>query len=234
MFGKARRIEHPMRSENRRRKTALREALVSRACPKREGLKTMKTLKNAIVIALGAAVAIALISAGDGIRAKAQDIVGSLLWDTNAFVRERSTAIATYPTSQTLTGVSLVGAAIGEKGSRWSVVSNPAAGSQASASIAAESGVRHVADCVSFSAGSTTAPVLTALKVNLRDGATGAGTVIRTWQLIIPAATGQNVAPFELCGLNLAGTTNTAMTIEFSASLANLIEAVSLSGFNVQ
>ena len=47
-------------------------------------------------------------------------------------------------------------------------------------------------------------------------------------------ATGQNVAPFELCGLNLAGTTNTAMTLEFSASLANLIQAVSLSGFNVQ
>ena len=159
-------------------------------------MKTLQNdLKTAFALVLGAAVAITLITA-DGFRAKAQDVVASLLWDTAGFVRERSTAVATFPTSQTLTGVSLVGAALAEKGPRWAITSNPAAGSQASASIAAESGVRHVADCVSFSAGSTTAPTLTALKVNLRDGATGAGTVIRTWQLIIPAATGQNVAPF--------------------------------------
>jgi hypothetical protein len=121
-----------------------------------------------------------------------------------------------------------------DKGARWAGVSNPAAGSQATFSIAANAAQRHIADCVGFSAGSTTAPALTALTVNLRDGATGAGTIIHTWQIIIPALTGQNVLPFEFCGLALAGTTNTAMTLEFSASLANLIESVSLSGYNVQ
>ncbi len=111
---------------------------------------------------------------------------------------------------------------------------NPAASSQATASIANEATVRHVADCIGFSAGSTSAPSLTALTVNLRDGATGAGTIIWTTEVVVSAATGQNVAPINVCGLNLAGTTNTAMTFEFSASLTNLIESASVSGFNVQ
>jgi hypothetical protein len=117
---------------------------------------------------------------------------------------------------------------------RLQVRSNPAVSNQATASAAAVAGVRHVADCVSFSAGSTTAPALTALTVNLRDGATGAGTVIWSQQVIIPAATGQNVVPFSLCGLNLRGTANTAMTLEFSALLTNLIESVSLTYYELR
>lgn len=116
---------------------------------------------------------------------------------------------------------------------RWSVTSNPAAGSQATASRAAAVGRRHVADCVSFSAASTTAPQLTALTVNLRDGATGAGTVLWTVQVVAPAVTGQNVAPFVFCGLDLPGSVNTAMTLEFSAALANLIQSVTLAGYDV-
>ena len=155
------------------------------------------------------------------------------LWDTTQWVRAKGSALASMPTSQTLTSRNAVGAALMEKTSRWSVIHNPAAGSQATASIAAEASVRHVADCISFSAGSTTAPALTALTVNLRDGSTGAGTIIWTHQVVISNATGQNTEPFAICGLNLPGTTNTAMTLEWSASLANLIEAVSISGFNV-
>jgi hypothetical protein len=154
-------------------------------------------------------------------------------WDTTQWVRRKVAALATFPTSQTLTSRNIVGAAIMERSSRWSVIHNPAAGTQAVASIAAEGGVRHVADCISFSGGSTTAPALTALTVNLRDGATGAGTIIWTHEIVISNATGQNVAPFSTCGLQLVGTTNTAMTLEYSAGLANLLEAVSVSGVNV-
>lgn len=113
----------------------------------------------------------------------------------------------------------------------FTVTSNPAAGSQATASQAAGgAGVRNVATGLCFSAGSTTAPVLTALTVNLRDGATGAGTIKITFEVIIPAATGQNVAP--VCApVNVIGSANTAMTLEFSASLANLIQSVSLQGY---
>lgn len=133
----------------------------------------------------------------------------------------------------TLTARNNIGALLSEKGGRWAVISSPAVSTQATASIAAEASVKHVADCVSFSGGSTTAPALTALTINLRNGATGAGTVIWTHTVIVSAATGQNVAPFTACGLNLAGTANTAMTLEFSALLTNLFESVSISGFNV-
>jgi hypothetical protein len=149
-------------------------------------------------------------------------------WD-----RYRNSSLANSFLSTARTAINSIGAAQSEKGARWSVFSNPAASSQATASIAAEASVRHVVDCIAFSAASTTAPALTALAVNVRDGATGAGTVIWTYQTAISAVTGQNVAPFSVCGLNLVGTTNTAMTLEFQALLTNLIESVSISGYNV-
>lgn len=156
------------------------------------------------------------------------------LWDGANTQTINGTSIANFPTSQTFTAVNLTGAVLENKGSRWSKVSTPAVSTQASASIAAEASVRHVADCVSFSAGSTTAPALTKLNLNLRDGATGAGTIIKSWTIVIPAATGQNAGPYSFCGLNLAGTTNTAMTAEFSALVTNLFEDVTLTGFNLQ
>lgn len=116
-------------------------------------------------------------------------------------------------------------------GNGFSIFSNPAAGSQATAGQAAGgTGIKNVATMVCFSAASTTAPVLTFLTVNLRDGATGAGTIKWTMQLAIPASTGQNVGPF-CTPVNVVGSANTAMTLEFSASLANLQESVSLQGY---
>jgi hypothetical protein len=125
------------------------------------------------------------------------------------------------------------GSGVIEKGGRWNQTSVPAAGSQATTTRAAGGGQQQVVDCVGFSAGSTTAPALTQLVVNLRDGATGAGTVLASWTVIISAATGQNVAPHSFCGLNIHGTTATAMTIEFSAALANLFENVWMSGYTI-
>jgi hypothetical protein len=149
-------------------------------------------------------------------------------WD-----RLRAASLSNFPTSQTSTARNSVGAQIVEKGSRWSNFNTSTASVQASLVWAAEASVRHVADCISFSAISSVTPAITAVAVNLRDGATGAGTVVHQWQLIIPAATGQNVAPFSVCGLNIVGTTNTAMTIEFSSAVTNVIESVSLTGYNV-
>jgi len=157
-----------------------------------------------------------------------------MVWDTTQWVRRKGTALATFPTAVTLTSRNAVGAAVMEHSSRWSVVSAPAVSNQATASIAAEGSVRHVVDCVAFSAASTTAPALTALTINIRDGATGAGTVIWSYALAAANATGQNIPPYSICGLNLVGTTNTAMTAEFSILLANLVESISISGWNVQ
>jgi hypothetical protein len=122
-----------------------------------------------------------------------------------------------------------------EKGSRWDVVNAPSVSTQASASqtAGAATGVRHVADCVSYSAGAITAPTATQLTINLRDGATGAGTVIWSKTVVIPA-TAVNHLDGNFCGLNLLGSVATAMTLEFSAALTNEFESVTLTGYDVE
>lgn len=142
-------------------------------------------------------------------------------------------SLANYATASTTTARNSAGVQLFEKGSRWVVNSAPAAGSQATASIAAEASVRHVLDTLCFSSGSAVAPVLTSLQVNVRDGATGAGTILMSFEVEIPAATGQDTPPICINGLNLVGTTNTAMTVEWNAGLANLKQTASAIGFNV-
>lgn len=121
-----------------------------------------------------------------------------------------------------------------EKGARWSVTSNPAVSTQATASKAAgAAGVKHVADCITYSASAGVAPAATLLSINLRDGATGAGTVLASWRMFVPAAIGQ-MTVFAMCDLNIPGTAATAMTLEFSALLTSLNESVTLTGYSVQ
>lgn len=154
-------------------------------------------------------------------------------WNTAVWQRAIGAALATFPTAQTSTARNAIGVGVVEKSSRWGNFSNPAAGSQGTVSWAAEAAVRHVIDCVGWSASATTAPALTALSIQLRDGATGAGTVLQQWSVAIPASTGTLVAPFSVCGLGLVMTTNTAATLEWSAALANLSQSVSMTGYNV-
>lgn len=129
------------------------------------------------------------------------------------------------------------GAPINEKGGRWGISNVSAGGAQGTASKAAGGGtVRHIVDCISFSADSSAAVTASNVTLNVRDGATGAGTAIWSYALSFPtvAALGvQEVAPHSLCGLNLIGTANTAMTIEFSAAVTGSIQAVNASGYDV-
>jgi len=155
------------------------------------------------------------------------------LWNATTWSRWKSASLANFPPATTTLSSNENGRAVIEKGPRWSRVSTPAVSVQASATIAAEAGVRHVADTVCFSAGSTTAVLLTKLNVNLRDGASGAGTILQSWTVVMSASTGQSVPPVCFPDLQLTGTTNTAMTLEFSALLTNLFEDVTLTGFNV-
>lgn len=129
----------------------------------------------------------------------------------------------------------LNGGSIAEKGPRWGAqTSAPGAGSQATTSKSAgTNNTRHVADCVTWSAGASTAPAATTLTINLRDGATGTGTIL--WQTqVTAAATAAQHGQSHTCGLNLIGSTNTAMTLEFAAGLTNESEAVALTGYDVQ
>lgn len=162
-------------------------------------------------------------------------VIGSaqLGWDGTTLERVKTASLANMPIYSSFTSSTEQGYSLAMKPAQWVKSSAPAVSTQASASIAAEASVRHIVDTVCFSAGSTTAPVLTALTVNLRDGATGAGTVVMSWTVIVPAATGQNVLPICFTGLNAAMTTNTATTVEFSALLTNLFENVTMTGINV-
>src|SRR5262249_50943212 len=107
----------------------------------------------------------------------------------------------------------------------------PGAGTQAGVvQAAAGTNIRNVATLICFSGASTTAPALTAVTVNLRDGASGAGAIKGQWQLAVSASTGQNVPP--VCfNVNFVGSPNTAMTLEWSAGVANLLESVTLHGY---
>lgn len=114
--------------------------------------------------------------------------------------------------------------------STWSQTNTPAVATQATTSKAAGGGtVRHVATSITVCiAANGTAQ--TPLLFHLRDGATGAGTIIRTWAFSAPITTSQceNVP-----GLNMPGSANTAMTLESAAAgVAGSQATVSFTGYS--
>ena len=116
----------------------------------------------------------------------------------------------------------------------FSVLHTPAAGSQATITqAAAGTGVKNVVEGVCYGYSATTAlGGITTVTINLRDGATGAGTILKSWQYTLPAAVLPSYAQC-LSGLHIQGTANTATTIEFSASVGNLMEFVSMDGYTL-
>lgn len=116
--------------------------------------------------------------------------------------------------------------------STWSVTHTPATNTQATASRAAGGGtVRHVATSVTACFATDTAVGAGPFNANLRDGATGAGTVLRTWIFNFPVA--EQGGCVDLSGLNMTGSANTAMTLEFTAAGgANTVESVTLTGYS--
>jgi hypothetical protein len=154
-----------------------------------------------------------------------------------AYDRTRLASLANFPLATTLTARNDLGITIVQNQDNFSVVATGAAGAQASASIAAEAGVRHVADSFCFTAQSAGAVAAAAGSVALRDGASGAGTIVMNFTVAIPAAAGtgaQEVQPFCVpAQRQLTGTTNTAMTAEFNTGFGNVVESVTLVGHNV-
>lgn len=112
----------------------------------------------------------------------------------------------------------------------WDITNTQAGAVQATVSKAAGGGtVRHVATNVTVCRGDTAvaAPAL----IHLRDGATGAGTIKRSW--VIGVSTTNESKCENIGGLNISGTANTAMTIEFAAAgAATSTSTVSLSGYS--
>jgi len=101
-----------------------------------------------------------------------------------------------------------------EKGARWSVTNTGVFGSNAVATEAAgAAGVRHVVDCIAFSAVSTGAIAAPSdLVLEVLDGA------VPFWVFVAaaPATAGtgvQIVSPTHFCGLGIVGSPATSMTI---------------------
>lgn len=111
----------------------------------------------------------------------------------------------------------------------WSVNSTPAVSTQASASRAA-SGAGKVHVATSCSGSISTIAAQTNITLSLRDGATGAGTVLWSETIICPITT-----PCVLTSgvVNLAGTASTAMTCEWSAApVATNFAVATLTGYD--
>jgi hypothetical protein len=173
-------------------------------------------------------------SAGDNADAVAVATLGQLLmlarntvFNGTAWDRQRSGSAAT------LGALTSLGAGLVSDPGNWSINHVPAAATQATITRAAGgAGVRHV--CTSIDA----ALVLPAtanqavITLNLRDGATGAGTILWSRRFGIGAANAADAQQeVSLSGLKIVGTANTAMTLEFSAAgAATTLQSVALTG----
>lgn len=128
------------------------------------------------------------------------------------------------------TATTINGALQVTQASTWSVTNTPAVATQATASKAAGGGtVRHVAASITVCVAAN-GTAQTPLLFHLRDGATGAGTILRSWAFSAPVTSSQCAS---ITGLNITGSANTAMTIESAAAPVAAAQAtVSLSGYS--
>lgn len=117
----------------------------------------------------------------------------------------------------------------------WSVKNRAAANTAATASKAAgAAGVKHVCTGFMVTFASLGAPTPEIIGVQIRDGATGAGTVIWEGSISLPATAGIS-RDLGMTGLWLVGTAATAMTIETDlGGGANDYLTVSMQGVSIQ
>lgn len=119
-----------------------------------------------------------------------------------------------------------------EYGTHWNGVNAPAAATQATKTqAAAGAGIKNVCTGITVSLSCTTAPAAAAaVTFVLRDGTTGAGTIIWETTLSLQAVAGQCV-PFATGSIWIEGSANTAMTLEsVGAPAANISATVAIHG----
>jgi hypothetical protein len=163
-------------------------------------------------------------ASADALTATGISARNNVLFNGSTFDRQDGVS-ATNNTATTTTGV-----AYSTQLSTWSVTNTQSGAVQATASKAAGgTTVRHVATGVTICRGDTAvaAPAL----VHLRDGASGAGTILRSW--VIGISTVNESKCENVTGLNMTGSANTAMTLEFAAAgSATSISTVTLTGYS--
>lgn len=117
----------------------------------------------------------------------------------------------------------------------WTVRHTPATNTLATATKAAGgAGVYHVCSSIAFTLSSEGAPTPDTLNCYVRDGATTAGDILWSATISLPAVAGTSDR-IALSNLHIAGSENTAMTIEFDAAGgANTFEAVAMTGYDLR
>jgi hypothetical protein len=129
------------------------------------------------------------------------------------------------------TATTSVGAAYTVPLGTWAVTANATGGTPSISRPAGGGSVRHVTSTLSACV-ATAGTAQPAVLVHLRDGGAGAGTIVRSWALAAPANDSNCI---DLSGLNITGTANTAMTLEFAAAtVAGSIGTVNISGYSIQ
>lgn len=154
--------------------------------------------------------------------------IGRAAWETAA-----STAADRVNASFDLYGRQRVVAGA-QEANAWSIKNRAAANTAATVSKAAgTSAERHVCTGFMVTFASLGAPTPEIIGIQIRDGATGAGTIIWEGSISLPAVAGESKW-VGLSGLWLVGTAATAMTIETDAGGgANDYLSVSLSGVTI-
>jgi hypothetical protein len=124
----------------------------------------------------------------------------------------------------------MVGVGSGLPANNFQLVHTPAAAAQATISQAAGgAGVRNVCTGISASLCTVGTAQAAAVQLNLRDGATGAGTIL--WSKTFSCGTTTMIS-IDLTNLHIFGSAATAMTLEFSAAgVSGSFESVSLTGY---
>lgn len=112
----------------------------------------------------------------------------------------------------------------------WTLTNAPVAATAATASRAAGGAlVRHVLKSIQASLNAVAAQAAPVVAV-VRDGATGVGTILWQDRLMAPVGFTDRVS---VDGLNIVGSLNTAMTVEFTAApAATNFETISASGYD--
>src|SRR5271157_2115589 len=111
-----------------------------------------------------------------------------------------------------------------------SVFSTPVAATQATASLAAPgSTMRWICTSISATLAAGATAQAAAAILNLRNGASGAGTIIWSKQVILPT---NGLWEVNLTDLSIPGAYGAAMTLEFSAAgAAGTFESVAMTGY---
>ena len=124
------------------------------------------------------------------------------------------------------------GALMTTRPAEWAINNVPAAATAATVTKAAgAAGVKHVCTALIASLFTVGTAQTAALALNLRDGATGAGTILWSVNISITTNTFWQVS---LSGLSIIGSAATAMTLEFAANnVAASFSSVNLAGYDV-